>query len=98
MTGTDVLRMQTGEVLEATRQLDQLAGRAEDLMQKEAPNLTVIAAGRDEVSQRVASNLNVVHSDFGEVADRGTNQLRDIAATLRAHTDNIVAAEQDFAV
>jgi hypothetical protein len=32
------------------------------------------------------------------VSDDGTHEIRAIAATLRAHADNIVAAEEDFAV
>ncbi|OBG76868.1 hypothetical protein A5714_24405 [Mycobacterium sp. E2462] len=97
MTGTADFRMQPDEVTDATRLLDQLAGRAEKLMQAEAPNLTVNAAARDEVSQRVSSTLNDVHSSFGASTDHATNQMRAIAAALRAHADNVVAAEQDFA-
>ena len=98
MTSTADLRMQPGEVLDATRQLEELASRAERLMQEEAAGLTVAAAGRDEVSQRVASTLNDVHADFRKLTDQGANEIREIAATLRAHADNVVAAEQDFAV
>jgi ElaB/YqjD/DUF883 family membrane-anchored ribosome-binding protein len=98
MTSTADFRMQPAEVADATKQIDQLASRAEKLMQTEAPNLTVTAAARDEVSQRVSSTLNEVHAAFSKSTDEATNQLRNIAATLRAHTDNVVAAEQDFAV
>jgi hypothetical protein len=90
--------MQPGEVLDATRRLDELASRAERLMQDETTGLTVEAAGRDEVSQRVASTLNDVHADFRQETDRGVNEIRSIAATLRSHTDNVLAAEQDFTV
>ncbi|BBX65621.1 hypothetical protein MSAS_47950 [Mycobacterium saskatchewanense] len=98
MTRFDGFRMEPAEVADATRQLDDLATRAEKLMQAEAPNLAVTAAGRDEVSERVASTLNDVHAAFGKSTDQATNQMRQISATLRAHTDNVVAAEQDFAV
>lgn len=98
MTSTVDLRMQPAEVADATKQLDQLASRAEKLMQAEASNLTVTAPARDEVSQRVASTLNDVHADFRKLTDHGTTEIREMAATLRAHTDNIVSAEQDFAV
>ncbi|MCV7031005.1 PE family protein [Mycobacterium sherrisii] len=90
--------MQPDEVALATRQLDELAARAEKLMQTEAPNLTTVAPARDEVSQRVASTLNEVHSAFGKSADQATTEIRQVAATLRAHRDNVVAAEEDFAV
>jgi hypothetical protein len=98
MAGTADFRMQPQEVVDATRQLDQLASRAEKLMQTEVPNLTVTAAARDEVSRRVASTLNEVHAAFGKSTDQATSEIREIAATLRAHTDNVVAAEQDFVV
>ena len=75
-----------------------MADRIDKLMQTEAPNLTVVAAGRDEVSQRVASTLNEVHSDFAKSSDQGINEIREIAATLRAHTGHVVDVEQDFAV
>lgn len=97
-SGVDVLRMQPAEVTDATRQLDELASRAERLMQVEQSNLRVAAPGLDEVSARVASTLNDVHIEFGKAADQGTHEIREIAATLRAHADNVVAAEQDFAV
>ena len=98
MTNTDDFRMQPAEVTEATKQLDALASRVEKLMATEGPNLTVTPAGRDEVSQRVASTLNEAHARFATSTDQGTNEIRETAATLRAHTDDIVAAEQDFAV
>jgi signal transduction histidine kinase len=98
MSNTAELRMQPGEVLDATRKLDELAGRAERLMQDGSTDLTAHAAGRDEVSQRVASALNDVHADFRKATDQGANEIREIAATLRAHTDNVLAAEQDFTV
>ncbi|WAJ46361.1 PE family protein [Mycobacterium sp. Aquia_216] len=98
MNSTADFRMQPQEVTDATNQLDALASRAEKLMQTEAPNLTVTAAARDEVSQRVASTLNDVHSQFSKSADQAKAEIRRMAASLRAHTDNVVAAEEDFAV
>jgi hypothetical protein len=98
MTSTSELRMQPAEVTDATKQLDELADRVQKLMEAEAPNLAVIPSGRDEVSQRVAATLNEVHAAFTKSTDQGTNEIREIAATLRAHSDHIVAAEQEFAV
>lgn len=97
-SGVDVLRMNPAEVIDATRKLDELASRAETLMRAEQPNLTATAPGRDEVSTQVASTLNEVHTEFGKVSDRAAHEIREIATTLRAHTMNIVAAEDDFAV
>ncbi|OBA63494.1 hypothetical protein A5647_04920 [Mycobacterium sp. 1100029.7] len=98
MASTADFRMQPQEVADATKQLDQLASRAEKLMQTEAPNLAATAPAHDEVSQRVASTLNEVHSEFSKSADQAKTEIRRIAASLRAHTDNVVAAEQDFAI
>jgi ElaB/YqjD/DUF883 family membrane-anchored ribosome-binding protein len=90
--------MQPAEVADATKQLDELAGRVEKVMRDEAANLTVTASARDEVSQRVASTLNEVHTKFSTSSDQGVNEVREVASTLRTHTDNVVASEQDFAV
>src|SRR5689334_18049328 len=98
MTNTSNFEMQPAEIIDASKQLDELAARVEKLMGNEAANLTVTAPGRDEVSQRVASTMNDVHAAFAKSTDQGINEIREVAATLRAHTDNVVAAEADFAV
>jgi hypothetical protein len=96
VTNTADLRLQPDEITDATRMLDDLAGRAEKLMKDEAANLTVTAAGRDEVSQHVASTLNTVHTTYGESADHAVGRIRDMSAALRAHTGNVVDADQSF--
>jgi hypothetical protein len=90
--------MEPTEVTDATKQLDALVARVDKLMATETPNLVASAPGRDEVSQRVAATLNTVQASFSSSADRGVTALREAAATLRAHTDDIIAADQDFAV
>jgi PE family len=90
--------MQPADVIDAAGQLDALADRIDKVMAAEAPNLTVVASGRDEVSQRVASTLNDVHTNFVTSTGAGSTEVREIAATLRAHTQNVMEAEQDFAV
>ena len=96
MANTNDFVMQPSEVADATRQLDALADRIEKVMQAEASNLTVTASGSDEVSQRVAGTLNQVHGTFGASSDAGITELREVAATLRQHTDNVVASDQGF--
>lgn len=98
MTNDSDFQMQPAEVSEASKQLDDLASRIEKLMTTERPNLTTTAAGRDEVSTGVANTLNDVSTTFGKSTDQGVEEIREIAATLRAHTDNVVAAEEGFAV
>ena len=90
--------MQPAEVTEATTKLDDLASRVETLLRDEGPNLAVTAPGADEVSQRVAATLNEVHVSFTASTDHGVTELREIAATLRAHSDSVVASEQEFVV
>jgi hypothetical protein len=90
------MSIQPDEVAEVSRQLDELASRAQRVLQDEAVNLTVTPSARDEVSQRVAGTLNEVHSAFGTAADRGLGEMNEVAATLRGHSENIVAADQDF--
>jgi hypothetical protein len=95
---TDDFRMQPVAVADATKQLNALADRADKLMATEAPNLTVTASAHDEVSGRVATTLNDVHAIFVKSSDQGTNEMREIAATLNGHTADIMAAEHDFTV
>jgi hypothetical protein len=90
------MSIQPGEVADISRQLDELASRAQRVLADEAPNLTVTPSGRDEVSQRVADTLNNVHTSFGTAADKGLGEMQEVAATLRGHSENIVAADEDF--
>jgi hypothetical protein len=48
------------------------------------------------VSQRVAGTLNEVHASFGTAADQGLGEMHEVAATLRDHSGNIAAADEDF--
>ena len=90
------MSIQPSEVADVSQQLDELAGRVERVLRDESPNLTVTASGRDEVSQRIASTLNEVHSSFGTSADSGLGEMREVAATLRGHSENVVAADEGF--
>ncbi len=98
MADNDILRMRPTEVAEASAQLDALASRVEQLMQTEAPNLSVQPGGRDEVSQRVAATLNGVHDAFGASAALGATEMRETAATLRSQADDITHLDEGFAV
>lgn len=90
------MSIQPAEVLEVTRQMDELANRVHRVMEDEAANLTVIASGRDEVSQRIAATLNEVHTSFGAATDKGLGEMHEVAATLRTHSNNVVASDEDF--
>lgn len=93
-----ILRMQPTEVAEASAQLDALAGRVEQLLRAEAPNLSVQAGARDEVSQRVANTLNAVHDAFGASLERGATEMRETAATLRSQADDVTNLDEGFSV
>jgi hypothetical protein len=90
------MSIQPDEVAEVSRQLDELAGRAQRVLQDEAVNLTVTPSARDEVSQRVAGTLNEVRASFSTAADQGLGEMREVATTLRGHSENIAAADEDF--
>jgi PE family protein len=90
------MSIQPDEVAEVSRQLEELASRAQRVLQDEAVNLTVSPSARDEVSQRVAGTLNEVHGSFSTAADQGLGEMHEVAATLRGHSDNIAAADEDF--
>lgn len=95
---TNEIRMQPTEVLDSTKRLDVLADRIDRLMRTESADLTVTAAGRDEVSQRAAVTLNDAHTGFADAMRSAGDQVRSTAATLRAHADQVMAAERDFSV
>ena len=94
----DDFRMQPTAVADATKQLNALADRVDQLMANEAANLTVTSSAQDEVSGRVAATLNDVHVAFIKSSGQGTSEMREIAATLNGHTTDIMAAEEDFVV
>ena len=98
MTDDDILRMQPAEIADVSTQLDALAGRVEQLMVVEGPNLSVQAGARDEVSQRVATTLDAVHDRFGTSVQRGATDMRDTAATLRSQADDVTHLDEGFAV
>jgi PE family len=87
------MSIQPAEVADVSQQLDELAGRVQRVMADEAGNLTVTPSARDEVSQRVAQTLNEVHTSFGATADQGLSEMRNVASTLRGHSNNVVASE-----
>jgi|SRR5689334_14911270 len=96
MADSTGMSIQPDEVVDVSRQLDELANRAQRVLADEAANLTVTPSGRDEVSQRVAGTLNEVHASFGTAADQGLGEMHEVAATLRDHSGNIAAADEDF--
>jgi ElaB/YqjD/DUF883 family membrane-anchored ribosome-binding protein len=96
MADNKILHMRPNEVGDATRQINQLADRIEQLMQTEGQHLSVSEPAHDEVSQRVASTLNQVHDDFVDATTKGANQIREIAEKLRSQTDDVTELDDSF--
>lgn len=90
----DGISIEPAEVAEITRQLDELASRAQRVLKDEAVNLAVTAPGRDEVSQRIADTLNEVHAAFGASADQGLVEMHALAATMRGQTESVIATDE----
>jgi hypothetical protein len=93
MDDTNRLSIRPAEVDDVTKQLDELADRLQQALETEKHNLTPVASGRDEVSQRVAHTLDEVHGAFTTASDQGTNEIHDMAATLRSHSGRIQEAD-----
>jgi hypothetical protein len=93
-----IFSMRPGEVGDVSGQLAVLADRVRRVMDSEALNLTVAPSARDEVSQRVAATLNEVHTAFSKASTAGDSQLDDLARSLRAHTDKVVASDEGLNV
>ncbi|BBY84648.1 PE domain-containing protein [Mycolicibacterium tokaiense] len=98
MADNNILRMQPTEVSEVSAQLDALAGRVEQLLDTETPNLAVQRGARDEVSQRVATTLNAVGESFQTSARSGVTEMRETASTLRSQADDLTHLDQGFTV
>ncbi|WP_158168109.1 PE family protein [Mycolicibacterium smegmatis] len=98
MADLETLRLKPAEIVAATEQLDGMADRLHQLMDREKTNLTPAASGSDEVSQRVAATLNEVYAAFQESLTRGVTEIQEIAATVRAHSDNIREVDEGFRV
>lgn len=98
MANSAGMSIQPTEVLEVSQHFDLLADRVQRIMKDEATNLTVTAPGRDEVSQKVAGTLNEVHALFDAAAEQGILEMHEIAAMLRAHSQNAAAMDTDLVI
>lgn len=90
------LSINVGDVAEAAKQLDALADRLHKALQDDDANLNVIASGRDEVSVRSAGTMNEVKGSFAKSTQQGVNELREIAASLRAHASTAAAVDSQL--
>lgn len=96
MTETQ-LQVDPGQLMLAAGRLDGLADRLEKSLTASAPALTVPAAGRDEVSRTSATTFNAVAESFSEDSARGVEELRKIAAVLRAQAGGFTRGDESAA-
>ncbi|AZG48438.1 PE family protein [Gordonia insulae] len=91
------LNVDPAELISAASRLDGLADRLAHSLGAVTPALTVRAAGRDEVSQTSAASFTAVAESFTEDSARGVEELRKIAAVLRAQAGGFTRGEDDAA-
>ncbi|MBF6272400.1 MULTISPECIES: PE family protein [Nocardia] len=77
--------------------LDALADRLEAGLQADTPALSVAAPGIDEVSLRAATTLTEVGASFDSSGNLGVQELRKLAATLRAQSRGLSRMDSDNA-
>lgn len=81
---SDHLNVDPTQLVSAAHRLDRLAARLADSVTVTAPALVVNRTGRDEVSTAAATAFTSVGAGFTDDATRGVEELRKIAAVLRA--------------
>ncbi|MGC4961983.1 PE family protein [Gordonia sp. DT218] len=91
------LDVDPAELISAAGRLDGLADRLEQSLGAAEPALTVHAAGQDEVSETSARSFNAVAETFATDSARGVEELRKIAAVLRAQATGYRAGDDDAA-
>ncbi|MEU6561150.1 PE family protein [Nocardia nova] len=77
--------------------LDALADRLEAGLKADTPALKVDAPGLDEVSRRAAATLTDVGVSFDSSSVMGVQELRKLAATLRAQARGLTRMDADNA-
>jgi hypothetical protein len=91
------LNVDPTELISAAGRLDALAGRLERTLGSVVPELSVPAAGRDEVSHTSAATFTAVAESFTADSAGGVEELRKIAAVLRAQADGYTRGEDEAA-
>ncbi|MEV6771294.1 PE family protein [Nocardia sp. NPDC051030] len=96
MSTTDFegLRFDASTALSVATSLDALADRIAEGMGIEQAKLTVSPAGSDEVSVRASQTLNTVAASFQQSGGAGVDEVRKLAATLRAQFDQFGQIEE----
>jgi hypothetical protein len=95
MTGSQ-LNVDPDELIRAATDLDRLADQLGSALTQHLPTLSVAPAGRDEVSTVAAQTLTAVGAEFAATTSAGVNELRKIAAVLRAQAGGYRGAEESI--
>lgn len=84
--------------LAVASQLDALADRLAGGMSIEQAKLAIAPAGSDEVSVRAAQSLNAVAASFQQSGGTGVDEVRKLAAVLRAQSTQFTRSEDENAL
>ncbi|MRH88646.1 PE domain-containing protein [Nocardia sp. SYP-A9097] len=88
------VRFDASSALQAATQLDALADRIANGMSVEQAKLEIAPAGADEVSVRAAQTLNTVAASFQTSGTSGVDEVRKLAAALRAQVGQFGQVEE----
>jgi len=91
----DGVRFDASTALAAAAQLDVLADRLSGGMSVEQAKLGIAPAGADEVSVRAAHTLNSVSASFQTSGGAGVDEVRKLAAALRAQAEHFGRIEDE---
>ncbi|MEU7628742.1 PE family protein [Nocardia sp. NPDC049220] len=95
MNGT--VQLDPAAIRAVAARLDALSARLERDLESTREDLTLAPAGADEVSGRATQTVNAVSAQYQQIHDSGAQELRKLAATLRAHTRSVERVEDDNA-
>ncbi|TCJ97754.1 PE family protein [Nocardia alba] len=79
----------------AAGRLDQLADGLEGSLRLRTASLSPVAAALDPVSRTTAQTIGTVGDSFQQSYAGGIEQLRQVAANLRAHAVLVESTEDD---
>lgn len=88
------VRFDSASALKAATALDALADRIANGMSVEQAKLEIAPAGADEVSVRAAQTLNSVAGSFSTSGTSGVDEVRKLAAALRAQVGQFGQVEE----
>lgn len=98
MANAHGLTVNTTELADTAKRLDELADHLDAALKAETPHLSPDAVGSDEVSLRAAATLTEVQTHYLTASSEGIAELREIAAALRAGAGNIAEVDAGFAL